>query len=167
MILTINSSGNSIIKVISDDIYDWADDFFPEGYTVNVAGMGVVENTISNLIIRSSINSIIVSLVIVLIILTAAFRSLPAGLLSVIPLSYTILINFGLMGRLTMLSSGKAILFNAFSVAAGFLVLLASNFNPLAFFGILVALTMVISSLVSLTAIPVLISILKPSFFKR
>ncbi|MDR1908743.1 MAG: MMPL family transporter [Spirochaetaceae bacterium] len=66
--------------------------------------------------------------------------------------------------RRTFAVSGKAILINAVSVGAGFAVLLLSRFNILAHLGLLVALTMFTSALVSLTVIPVLLTILKPKF---
>jgi uncharacterized protein len=67
----------------------------------------------------------------------------------------------------TLLTSGKAILFNAISVAAGFLVLILSSFNPLAYLGILIAVTMLVSSFVSLTLLPVIINSLRPRFLDQ
>jgi predicted RND superfamily exporter protein len=60
--------------------------------------------------------------------------------------------------------SGKAIIINALSVGAGFAVLLFSRFNMLGDFGLLVALTMGVNSLLSLTVIPALLLIFRPSF---
>jgi len=61
-------------------------------------------------------------------------------------------------------SSGKAIIINAVSVGAGFAVLLLSRFNMLCGLGLLIAITMFTSALVSLTVLPVLLVILKPKF---
>jgi predicted RND superfamily exporter protein len=61
-------------------------------------------------------------------------------------------------------SSGKAIIINAVSVGAGFAVLLLSRFNMLMDLGLLIAITMFSSALVSLTVLPVLLVILKPKF---
>ncbi|MDR0376475.1 MAG: MMPL family transporter [Spirochaetaceae bacterium] len=61
-------------------------------------------------------------------------------------------------------TSGKAILINAASVGAGFAVLLFSRFNMLADLGLLIALTMATSALVSLTVIPVLLNMIQPQF---
>ncbi|MDR2049870.1 MAG: MMPL family transporter [Treponema sp.] len=60
--------------------------------------------------------------------------------------------------------SGKAIIINAVSVGAGFAVLIFSRFNMLGDFGLLIALTMGTSALVSLTVIPALLLALKPGF---
>ena len=64
----------------------------------------------------------------------------------------------------TFAVSGKAIIINALSVGAGFAVLIFSNFNMLGDFGLLIAVTMGISALVSLTVIPALLLTLKPAF---
>lgn len=69
--------------------------------------------------------------------------------------------------RRTFLTSGKAILFNAASVGAGFAVLVLSRFNMLAELGFLISLAMASSALVSLTVLPVLLSLADPAFIKR
>ncbi len=61
--------------------------------------------------------------------------------------------------RTTMTISGKAILINFSSVAGGFLVLIFSKLVPMQYFGILVALSMLISSLGALTLLPVILKI--------
>ena len=60
--------------------------------------------------------------------------------------------------------SGKAIIINAVSVGAGFAVLLFSRFIMLADLGLLIAIAMLSSALVSLTVLPALIAIVKPKF---
>jgi len=65
--------------------------------------------------------------------------------------------------RRTFISSGKAIIINAVSVGAG-AVLLFSRFTMLADLGLLIAITMFSSALVSLTILPALLGVLKPKF---
>jgi hypothetical protein len=67
----------------------------------------------------------------------------------------------------TLGTTGKAISFNAFAVAAGFLVLVFSNFNPLMYLGILIALTMFTTSLASMTLLPVLLNMFTPRFIAK
>lgn len=62
--------------------------------------------------------------------------------------------------------SGRAILINVVSVSLGFLVLLFSNLVPLQNFGVLVALTMVVSGLGALTLMPA-IMVLNKDRLKR
>ncbi|MDR2021375.1 MAG: MMPL family transporter [Treponema sp.] len=69
--------------------------------------------------------------------------------------------------RRTFTTSGKAIIINAVSVGAGFAVLLLSQFNMLAGLGLLIALTMGTSALISLTVIPVLLLIINPRFVRK
>lgn len=69
--------------------------------------------------------------------------------------------------RRTFSGCGKAIIVNAVSVGAGFGVLAFSQFRILSEFGALIALSMGISALVSLTVIPVLLMLIKPKFIYR
>ncbi|MDR2101961.1 MAG: MMPL family transporter [Treponema sp.] len=69
--------------------------------------------------------------------------------------------------RRTFTTSGKAIIINALSVGAGFAVLLLSRFIMLEHLGLLIALTMGISALVSMTVIPVLLLIFNPQFIRK
>jgi predicted RND superfamily exporter protein len=57
----------------------------------------------------------------------------------------------------TLMISGKAIIINVVSVAAGFLVLLFSELVPLQNFGLLIALSMIGSGLGALTLLPVIL----------
>lgn len=67
----------------------------------------------------------------------------------------------------TFYGSGKAILFNAASVGAGFAVLIFSDFRILSDLGLLICLVMVSSSLASLTVLPVLLNVFHPHFIKK
>ena len=67
-----------------------------------------------------------------------------------------------------ILISGKAIIINVISVSAGFLVLVFSEMVPLQYFGILIALSMVSSSLGAMTLLPaILITIHKEETKKQ
>ncbi|ADN02360.1 efflux RND transporter permease subunit [Spirochaeta thermophila] len=69
--------------------------------------------------------------------------------------------------RNSMKGVGKAILFNAVSVAAGFLVLLLSQFVPIAYMGLLIALTMATSSAASITLLPAIFAIKEAAFLRK
>jgi predicted RND superfamily exporter protein len=66
--------------------------------------------------------------------------------------------------RRAFISSGKAILINAVSVGTGFAVLLLSRFVMLGDLGLLIAITMFSSALVSLTVLPAMLAVFKPKF---
>ncbi len=206
------SKGTKNIPSIIKEINRLAKTDLPKGYTIETAGFAIVQNDLTNLIVGGAIRSFLISLLVVFIILSIYYRSLVAGLFSIIPIGLTILINFGVMGFFgihmdiatamvgsiavgvgidytihflstykreraknddpnkvslnTLLSTGKAIIFNAASVGAGFAVLVFSNLVPLAYLGILIALTMMVSSLASLTIIPFMLKIFKPKFIR-
>ena len=62
----------------------------------------------------------------------------------------------------TMQTTGKAILFNAVSVTAGFLILLFSVFVPMANVGWVVSLMMLSSAVAALIVLPAMLPILLP-----
>jgi len=63
--------------------------------------------------------------------------------------------------------TGNAIVFNAASVAGGFLVMIFSSFTGLIKMGSFTAFTMFTSSAATLLLLPVLINIIKPGFLKH
>jgi predicted RND superfamily exporter protein len=198
---------------------------FPASVNVTIGGSAMVESSLNRQVVQSQIISVIISLVLVFIIIAASNRSVVGGLIGIVPLSISILINFAVMGFLgiklnigtSMIASlavgigidytihymeafkrelaelgitdlahlnknpqdkrnflgrsfavsGKAIIINAVSVGAGFAVLIFSRFNMLGDFGLLIALTMGTSALVSLTVIPALLLAIKPGFIYK
>ncbi|MDR2618513.1 MAG: MMPL family transporter, partial [Treponema sp.] len=191
----------------------YIDDNFPENIRAIVGGSALVESALNRLVVESQLISVITSILMVFFIIAVSNRSVIAGIIGVVPLSISILINFAIMGflgiklnigtsmvasvsvgigidytihyiesykreylaargegdflRRTFTASGKAILINAVSVGAGFAVLLFSRFVMLEDLGLLIALTMGTSALVSLTVIPVLLSVLNPKFIQK
>lgn len=213
MMVQINSTGNIATGKVAQAIRDYAAAHFPDGYTVDLAGLAFIEKGVTDLIVQSQVWNIASSFLLVIVILTVFFRSGIAGALSIVPLTFGIVINFGLMGFLgikldaatsmvsaiaigtgidytihflvafhrgrkthgdyhatmehTILTTGKAILFNAVAVAAGFAVLAFSTFNPLMYLGLLVAITMATTSIAALTLLPVLLDVLQPKFLDK
>ncbi len=64
-------------------------------------------------------------------------------------------------------TAGRAILYNALTLTAGFLVLLLSRFGALATMGWLTALTMVTSSAGALLVLPAVLGLVEPRFLTR
>jgi predicted RND superfamily exporter protein len=191
---------------------------FPSNIRAVTGGVTLVEFSLNTLVVQSQLVSVIFSVVMVFLIIAVSNRSFTAGIIAVIPLSISVLVNFSVMAfagiklnigtsmvasvsvgigidytihyieaykreyraalaserqfgdgflARTFRTSGKAIIINAVSVGAGFAVLLFSEFIMLADLGLLIALTMGTSALVSLTVIPVLLTSLKPKFIGR
>jgi len=59
-------------------------------------------------------------------------------------------------------TTGRAVMYNALAVAAGYIVLVLSNFVPIVQTGFLTALVMITSSTAALTALPAVINIFHP-----
>ncbi|MGC9512210.1 MAG: efflux RND transporter permease subunit [Fidelibacterota bacterium] len=213
MIVQMKSPRNAHVLDVEEKILDYARNTFPEGYSVQVTGLGKLTCSVNDLVIRSQTSSIITSLLIVFSIISISYHSFLAGLYGIITLSLSLLINFGVMGffnikldmgssmvasvaigigidytihflsayrrerektsnleivtKKTLTTAGKAILFNALAVGAGFAVLIYSNFTPLENLGILIVLTMFTSSFGALTVLPALLNTFKPRFILK
>jgi len=180
---------------------------------IKVGGQAPTSMEISNLISASQAKSIVLSFLLVLIVTFFIFRSLVGGLYALMPLLFTVILNFGLLyflgGEITtgtmMVASiaigtgidytihflerfkiqlkagedfitayqntiktvGQAIVLNAVSVAFGFLVLVFSNFTPNIMLGVMMAATMLFSTIGALVLLPALIIVRKPKFFVK
>jgi len=86
------------IVIMADQIKVYIEEMGSEEFTTETSGMMMFLKDFTTLVIQSSINSIVLSVVIILLIAWIFFRHLKFGLLSVIPLTSAIILNFGLMG---------------------------------------------------------------------
>jgi len=68
--------------------------------------------------------------------------------------------------RKTLTTTGRGIIFNAFSVIVGFTVLLFSSFQPVQFFGFLVVISIFACLVGALVLIPALCLVFKPKFLE-
>lgn len=149
----------------------------------------------------NQMSSIALALIAVVILNSITFGSILEGVISLVAIVFTVLVNFGIMGmfgisldfitaiiagvtigtgidytihfisrytneiektngdtrrayELTLSTTGKAIIFNAVAVGLGFAVLLLSNVIPLRTAGMMLAITMVVSSLSAMTLLP-------------
>jgi predicted RND superfamily exporter protein len=206
----LKTLGMDDTEEIVNEIENYLESRVPSGVNVTVGGATMVEGSLNNLVVKSQLISVVISVLCVFIIIAVSNHSLTAGIIGIMPLSISILVNFAVMGfagiKLNLgtsmvasvsvgigidysihfleafkreyrrfsgggnflwhsfNSSGKAIIINAVSVGAGFAVLLLSRFNMLVDLGLLIAITMFTSALVSLTVLPALLVILKPEF---
>ena len=67
----------------------------------------------------------------------------------------------------TMRTVAKGIVFNGFSVVIGFVVFFWSNFVPVIFFGLLIAASIFVCIIGSLTVLPAALLTVKPKFLFR
>lgn len=66
----------------------------------------------------------------------------------------------------TLTTTGRGIVFNAFSVVVGFAVLVVSAFFPVRFFGLLVAVSILASLIGGLVVLPALVLMTRPKYFE-
>jgi predicted RND superfamily exporter protein len=167
-------------------------------------GYAYVAELIRREIVRDQIISLAITLLAVLVFIAIVFRSLKEGLVSMIAMPFTLIINYALMAllripldiatvtvgsisiigidytlhfiarysiemkkngadkikafQITFATAGKAILFNALSVGLGFAVLCFSSITAIRNLGLLLAVTMLVSCLTSLTLLPAVMS---------
>lgn len=71
---------------------------FPAGYTVEYTGTSEMEYTMTGMVVSSQFVSLMISLLSVFIIISISFRSGIAGLIGAVPLAFTIILNYMIMG---------------------------------------------------------------------
>ncbi|MBP5437367.1 MAG: MMPL family transporter [Treponema sp.] len=84
--------------IIIEAAKEYAKNNFPEGYTIDFTGSSQMEYAMTNMIVSSQITSLSLSLGSVFLIIAISFGSVWAGLLGVVPLALTILLNYMVMG---------------------------------------------------------------------
>ena len=94
----LRTVGMEDTEEIVDEIYRYLAGHTPDGVDVTVGGSTMVEGSINNLIVQSQLRSIIISVIVIFIMVAAFNRSFIAGLISILPLSISVLVNFAVMG---------------------------------------------------------------------
>jgi uncharacterized protein len=187
-----------------NDVTDYLQTHFTGDVTVQMAGPTRIQASMFTAITRSQILSLVTSILAAGVIVILLMRSVSAGVVSMIPLLLTVLVNFGVMvlaGKkldiaTLMISSitigigidygihfieryreernrrasraealirsaettGTGIVYNALALALGFGVMILSSFQGLQNFGVLVAMTMVVSAAAAFAVIPALLA---------
>lgn len=85
-------------KAVIADAEAYAAKYFPEGYKLIATGNAQMEAAMSDMVINSQLVSLLISLLSVFVILAFSFKSVWGGLLGCIPLAFTILLNYMVMG---------------------------------------------------------------------
>ncbi len=172
-----------------------------------VTGLTKLFTDVEKSILRNQLVSLGLIVLLVVILNTITFHSLLEGIISLLPMVFTILVNFAIMGAFripmdfitvtiaaiavgagidytihflsrylheirrgknyeeafyhTFRTTGKGIIFNSLSVGLGFAVLMFSSIVPLRSFGLLMAVTMLVSATSALTLLPVSLLLLR------
>jgi predicted RND superfamily exporter protein len=203
-------STNAAYELIRDSKKYVAENF-PKDYYIGIAsGTSAVSAALNDVMVKGQVRSIIQVSIVVFLLCSLIFRSWIGGLLAITPMSFAVVLNFGVMGFAgiylsiatatiaamgigigvdyaiyiisrfkeefkktkdihqtmteTMLHTGKAVVFIATSIAAGYLTLIFSGLIYHLHIGVLVALIMITSLLGAVTLLPALIVWTKPKF---
>ncbi len=209
----INARINSSSTVIHSKVIEQINEMVKDDPDVKfVGGIAEVFSDLSKQVVYGQFLSLGIALMAITLLLMILFRSITAGLISAVPLAFSMVIVFGLMGLLkvelnmttallssivigvgvdytihflwrykkerrnglvapeavkkTITTTGRGIVFNAFSVIVGFMVLLLSSFIPVKFFGFLVVASIFACLTGALILIPALCIVLKPKFLE-
>lgn len=195
-------TGKEQVALVSD-VSEYLEEHF-DGVSVQMAGPTRIQASMFASIARSQLTSLLTSILAAGVIVIVLMRSFSSGIVSMIPLLFTVLFNFGLMAfagkRLDiatlMISSitvgigidygihfieryreelagelsqtealvraaettGTGIVYNALALALGFGIMMLSAFQGLQNFGLLIAVTMVVSSMSAFAVIPALLA---------
>lgn len=207
-----SSAGSTEMVGLAREVQRYLDENFRD-IRAEMVGPTRVGASLFSRIITSQITSLATSILAAGLIVALLMGSILAGLISLIPLVLTIMINFGLMGfsntpldmatlmvssiaigigidyaihflsrflreyqerpdprralEKTIQTAGRGIAYNALALALGFAVLLFSTFKGTANFGLLIALTMVISATSAFTVIPAILVTWEPKFLRE
>ena len=96
--IQIRKNSTIFVGKVIRDAQAYVEKYFPEGYKVEFTGSGQMEYVMTNMIVSSQMTSLLLSLLSVFIIISISFRSGWAGLLGAVPLAFTILLNYMVMG---------------------------------------------------------------------
>lgn len=98
MQVQLRTHGTQETQEVIDYAKDFATKYFPAGYTIEATGNGEMECSMTKMVISSQLLGIGLSILMVFVIISVAFKSPIAGLIGIIPLAFTIIINFMIMG---------------------------------------------------------------------
>lgn len=96
--IQLRSHSTDTVGEIIKDAQSYAKKHFPAGYKIDFTGAGELEYVMTNMVISSQLTSLLISLLSVFIIIAISFKSGWAGLLGSIPLAFTIILNYMVMG---------------------------------------------------------------------
>jgi predicted RND superfamily exporter protein len=94
----LRALGESDTKRAVEAIYSFAEDNFSDDVRITVGGSAMVESSLNRRVVDSQMISLLISLILVFLIIAVSNRSVIAGLIGIVPLSISILINFAVMG---------------------------------------------------------------------
>ena len=197
--------GSAGLKHIFSRVSAHLDETLPEAYEYRITGHPKMLIKSVDYIVGGQLQSLFLTFGVIAVVVLLLLRNFRAALLSLIPMSVAVMINFGIMGWFgiqldiatsiiaaitigigvddtihflntfrcyrkwgedvdtaiakTLQVAGKAIIFTSMALICGFTVLELSPFKPLVLFGLLMAITMVATTLGALVVLPAAIKL--------
>jgi predicted RND superfamily exporter protein len=96
----LRTLGEADTGLVIREIKQYVKEKFPENIKITVGGSALMEASLNRLVVQSQLISVLTSLLMVFIIIAISNRSLAAGIIGIVPLTISILINFAVMGFL-------------------------------------------------------------------
>jgi len=117
--LSLKTDRTQEIKSIIAEIEDFAANSSLKEFEVEFAGSAYTNMIFSGLILEGQVLSLAISLVGVFLLLSLLFKSFAAGLIGVLPIAVTAVVNFGLMGGLGVSLNTTTALISSIAVGMG------------------------------------------------
>lgn len=94
----VRTASSTVSRQVQSWARHWISGHFPKDVKADITGLSALNLTIMRLLINTQISSVITSLLIIFVMISLISRSAVEGLFSIIPLSASLVINFGIMG---------------------------------------------------------------------
>ncbi|MCK4796250.1 MAG: RND family transporter [Spirochaetes bacterium] len=119
MLIFLKTSAISDIIQFKKEIKKYTEEHFPKDVNVRISGFSELLITVNDILIKSQIFSILCSLILVFIIVSITFKSLIIGCVSAIPITLTVIFNFGLMGLFGVELNVETVLIASIAIGIG------------------------------------------------
>jgi predicted RND superfamily exporter protein len=97
MLISLKDGSNNESKRLLKKMQEMTED---DPDVAFIAGTSLTKIELADMVVRGQVKSLMLAMVVIFLLITIIFKSLRAGLLSVLPLTIAILILFGMMGFL-------------------------------------------------------------------
>lgn len=115
----ISTSTTSKIDELVNKVEGHANDIFGNTATVKISGMAAVMRDLRRMLIQSQVRSLLIALVAVFLMVFLVYRSLLGSIFCMIPIIFTLLYNFGVMGWLGIPLDIATVMIGSIAVGIG------------------------------------------------
>jgi len=195
----MSTSDNATLTEFSENLSEFIQKY--KDYQIEISGIPSLYLRLDESIVQTQKHSLFLAIILAFLLVALVFRSVKKGLLSIIPMTVSIIVLYGFMGwagipidiatvlvasisigvgdyaihiisgfnhyylqesdaknalTKSLQISGRAVIINVLSVAAGFIALVFSDYVPLQRFGILVVVAIMSSGLAAVTLLPMI-----------